>query len=229
MIAGQKVLGLITARGGSKGIPQKNIRPVGGKPLIAWTIQAAKASSYLDRLILSSDDDAIIEVARTFGCEAPFRRASRLARDDTPSIDVVLDALDRCAGYEWVVLLQPTSPLRTGADIDGAIQKCTTLAAPSCVSVCKATQSPFLMFTMQGSRIAPVADLTLMKRRQEMPDAYILNGAIYVAKSDWLRKKRTFIDQKTVAFEMPIDRSLDIDQESDLEMLSSLINKRGEM
>jgi N-acylneuraminate cytidylyltransferase len=226
MINGKRVLGVVTARGGSKGILKKNIRQIGGKPLIAWTIHAAKASTCLDRVILSSDDDAIIEVAKSFGCEVPFKRASQLAQDDTPSIDVILDALDRCDGYEWVILLQPTSPLRTSADIDEAIQKCVALAAPACVSVCKAEQSPFWMFTLQDSRIQPVIDIPLIKRRQEMPIAYVLNGAIYIAKTDWLRQKRTFITENTVAFEMPVDRSLDIDEELDLDIFNSLLIKQ---
>ena len=226
MINEQKVLGIVTARGGSKGIPQKNICQAAGKPLIAWTIQAAKASNCLDRVILSSDDDAIIEVAKTFGCEVPFKRAPQLAQDDTPSIDVILDALVHCDGYEWVVLLQPTSPLRTSADIDEAIQKCVALAAPACVSVCKAEQSPFWMFTLQDSRIQPVIDIPLITRRQEMPNVYVLNGAIYIAKTDWLRQERTFISKDTVAFEMPVDRSLDIDEESDLDIFVSLLIKQ---
>src|SRR4051812_34752800 len=122
MIDGKSVLGLIAARGGSKGVPGKNIFVVNGRPLIQWSIDAARASRYIDRLILSSDDSAIMEVASNAGCEVPFRRDAALASDDANAIDVVADALMRLPGYDMVVLLQPTSPLRIAADIDGAIE-----------------------------------------------------------------------------------------------------------
>jgi CMP-N,N'-diacetyllegionaminic acid synthase len=108
MIKEGRVLGLIPARGGSKGVLRKNIREVGGKPLIAWTIEAAQASKIIDRVVLSSEDLEIISIGQKYGCDAPFVREPQLAEDSTPSIDVVLDALNRCPGYEWVVLLQPT-------------------------------------------------------------------------------------------------------------------------
>src|SRR3954467_8927637 len=107
VIGDQNVIAIIPARGGSKGLPGKNIVPVCGKPLLAWTIEAAQKTRFVDRLILSSDDQAIIGVARRYGCEVPFTRDSKLAADDTPSVDVVLDALARCPGYGLVVLLQP--------------------------------------------------------------------------------------------------------------------------
>jgi len=223
MINGQKVLGVITARGGSRGVPGKNIRVVGGKPLIAWTIEAGKSSKYLDRLVLSSDDDGIIGVAQTYGCEVPFKREARLAADDTPGIDAVLDALDRCPGYDWVVLLQPTSPLRTADDIDGAMQKCIELGAPACVSVCEAEQSPFWMYFQKESRLYPIIEAPLIERRQDLPKAYALNGAVYVAESSWLAQQKTFMTSSTVAYEMSPERSLDIDTEIDFKFLSALI------
>ena len=225
MINGQKVLGLITARGGSKGVPGKNIRVVGGKPLIAWTIEAAQASKYLDRLILSSDDDAIIEVAKTYGCELPFKRQAYLATDDTPSIEVVLDALGRCPGYDWVVLLQPTSPLRTADDIDRALEKCIELDAPACVSVCEAEQSPYWMFFQKDSRLHRVIETTPVNQRQDLPKVYILIGAVYVSQTSWLSQHQTFITADTVAYEMPSDRSLDIDTQSDLKLFEVLLTQ----
>ncbi len=197
-------------------MPGKNIRPVGGKPLIAWTIEAAKTSQLLDRVILSSDDPGIIEVAQAYGCEVPFVRESRLAQDQTPTIEVVLDALDRCPGYEWVVLLQPTSPLRSAQDIDRAIQHCVQANSPSCVSVCLAQESPYWMFTQApDARLVPLLPHTAVVRRQDLPPVYSLNGAIYVAKSEWLRREKKFLSNETVGYEMPADRSLDIDTVSD--------------
>jgi len=221
VIGDKKVIAVIPARGGSKGLPGKNIIPVRGKPLLAWTIEAAQRARYVDRLILSSDDPAIIDVARKFGCEVPFERDSRLAADDTPSIDVVLDALTHCPGYGWVVLLQPTSPLRTADDIDGALERCVALGAPACVSVCEAEQSPYWMYTVQGdNRLSPLLPSSVT-RRQDLPTVYVLNGAAYVADTLWLLGSRSFLTSETVAYEMPVERSLDIDTEADLSIFET--------
>ena len=146
MIEGLSVLGLITARGGSKGVPGKNILPIGGKPLIAWTIDAARGSRYIDRLVLSSDDAAIIDVARRHGCEAPFVRDAELASDTASSIDVVVDAIKRLPGHDIVVLLQPTSPLRTAVDIDATLDRMLRSQAPACVTLRPATEHPYWSF-----------------------------------------------------------------------------------
>jgi len=226
MIAGGRALGLIPARGGSKGVPGKNIRSVGGKPLIAWTIEAAKASRYLDRVILSSDDEKIMTVARGYGCDVPFKREAKLAADDTPGIDVVLDTLERCPGYEWVVLLQPTSPLRTSLDIDATIQQCVALNAPACVSVCMTEQSPYWMYVIQDeAHLHPILPPTGISRRQDLPPVYVLNGAVYVARTEWLIKERGFITAETVAYKMPNERSIDIDTELDFLQLQAIVEK----
>ncbi len=230
MIEAQPVLALIPARGGSKGLPGKNIRPAGGKPLIAWTIEAARGARLVDRVVLSSDDAAIIAVAREWGCEAPFVRDARLAADDTPTIDVVLDALGRVPGYPWVVLLQPTSPLRLAADIDGAIGRCAALGAPSCVSVCAVRESPYWMYRLgQDGRLAPLLPGAAPTRRQDLPPVYAPNGAVYVARADWLARERKFITTDTVAWEMPPERSLDIDTESDLFQLQALLGDKNDV
>ena len=125
MIGSRSILALIPARGGSKGVKRKNVREVGGKPLIAWTIEAAKASRYIDRLILSSEDRAIIDVATAHGCEAPFVRPAELATDEADAMAVVRHALSALPErYDYLLLLQPTSPMRTANDIDGAIELC---------------------------------------------------------------------------------------------------------
>jgi N-acylneuraminate cytidylyltransferase len=219
-----KVLAVIPARGGSKGVPGKNIRIVGGKPLIAWTIDAAHESVFVDRVVLSSDDQEIIEVAQKYNCDIPFVRDSSLACDRTPTIDVVLDAINRCPGYEWVVLLQPTSPLRTSNDIDLAIKQCIQYNAPACVSVCLAQESPYWMFTLQkDARLQSLLPDMKITRRQDLPDVYSLNGAIYVARTQWLMQEKKFITHETIAYEMPVERSIDIDTESDFLQLQILL------
>lgn len=212
-------LGLIPARSGSKGLLGKNIRPLGGKPLIAWTVSAARQSSGIDRLIVSTDGPEIAAVAREYGCEVPFIRPAHLALDETPVIDVVLHALEKVGpSYEFVALLQPTSPFRTALDIDACLQACRE-GAPSCVSVVQSSDSPFWMYTRSTTgELLPVADLAKVPtRRQDLPIAYLLNGAVYVARVDWLREHRSFIGPGVRGYVMPEPRSVDIDSLADFE------------
>lgn len=123
MINNKKILAIIPARGGSKGLPRKNIRELAGKPLIAWTIEAGRKSKYIDRLIVSSEDFEIIEVAKKYGAEIPFVRPKHLAEDESLGLDPVFHALRELPGYDIVVLLQPTSPLRLTEDIDACIEQ----------------------------------------------------------------------------------------------------------
>lgn len=209
------MLAVIAARGGSRGLPRKNVLPFRGRPLIGWTIAAAQASHCIDRLILSSDDSEIIAVAENLGCAAPFRRAPGLSGDAAASIDVVLDALDRVPGFDVVVLLQPTSPLRTAGDIDGALERMSAAGSASCVSVQEAVSHPWLVFGQDSrGRLAPFTSAPegASLRRQDLPPAWVLNGAVYAADAAWLRRERAFIRPgETVAWEMPADRSADID------------------
>lgn len=223
MISGNRVLAIIPARGGSKGLPGKNIQPVNGKPLIAWTILEAHRSRYIDRTILSSDDEAIIRVARDWGCEAPFVRPGALAEDQTPTIDVVLDAIHRIPGYDIVVVLQPTSPLRTSGDIDGALELLLERNASACVSVTEPDKSPYWALTVDDiGKISPLlGKANFTKRRQDLPLAYVLNGAVYTAKTNTLMNTRQFVNEDTVAYVMPKERSFDIDTERDIAILEA--------
>lgn len=227
MIDGKTVLAVIPARGGSKGVPRKNIRQVGGKPLIAWTIEAGIQSKYIDRLILSSDDPEIIAVATSWGCEVPYIRPAELSGDDVPGIEPVLDALRRFPGYDYVVLLQPTSPLRTTMDIDACIAYCVSNRAPACVSVTASDQSPYWMYQLgEHGRLLPIlAAERPISRRQDLPATYVVNGAIYVAYCTWLIEAANFLTNETVGFQMPKERSIDIDSELDLEWLTFLFQK----
>lgn len=214
------VLGLITARGGSKGLPRKNVLPLGGKPLIGWTIEAALKSEVIGRLVLSSDDDEIMEAAKKWGCEVPFRRPAYLSDDTASSMDVVLHALGQLPGYEYLVLLQPTSPLRTAADIDAAFELLKSTGAPSCVSVCEVEQSPYWMFHIKdGGKVERLlSEEGSATRRQDLPPIYVLNGAIYIARVDWLKQSENFLGEGCVAYVMPKERSLDIDNAADFEV-----------
>lgn len=211
-----RCLAVIPARGGSKGVPGKNIRLLAGKPLIAWTIEAAKRSKYITTTIVSTDDEEISTVAIEYGAEVPFIRPAHLAEDDTPGVAPILHALEQCPDYDYVVVLQPTSPLRTAEDIDGTIEKMFKNDGDFCVSVAEAAQSPYWMYTLNKDDVMqPLIDSPLVVRRQELPKAYILNGAVYVAKVEELKKTESFITSETVAYEMPEERSFDIDLEKD--------------
>lgn len=217
MIADKSVLAIIPARGGSKGVPRKNIRALAGKPLIAWTIQEALKSRYLDRIIVSTEDSEIAEVAKTWGAEVPFMRPAELAQDDTPGIDPVIHAIRSLPGYDYVVLLQPTSPLRSHADIDGCIELCENRKALSCVSVSEPDKSPYWMFTVDAQgRMKQLLELDrTISRRQELPPVYALNGAVYVVQTGSLLETRSFVTESTMPYLMSKTGSIDIDTETD--------------
>jgi N-acylneuraminate cytidylyltransferase len=226
MIEGKSVLAIIPARGGSKGVPRKNIRQIAGKPLIAWTIEEAKKSIYIDRVILSSEDKEIADIAKAWGCEVPFLRPAELALDETPGIEPVIHVIDNIEGqYDYIVLLQPTSPLRLAADIDGCIDTLKQYGAPLCVTVCEVEKSPYWMYETGVSRhLKPILDRELYLRRQAMPSVYALNGAVFAGESAFIKKSRTFVTAETVAYFMPRERSWDIDTEFDMKICDYLLS-----
>ena len=213
-----KILGLITARGGSKGIPQKNIRSLAGKPLLAWTIEVALSSQSLDRIVVSTEDRRVAEVARTFGVEVPFMRPIELAQDNSPSIDAIFHTIHWLADHEdyrpeYVMLLQPTSPLRSSEDIQKATQIIQDKQADSVVSVTIVHQHPYWMKTISPDErlVDFLSKEQSYVRHQDLPTAYALNGAIYLARRDVLLERGSFFGDNTLAYVMPPERSLDID------------------
>ncbi|BBB91706.1 MAG TPA: acylneuraminate cytidylyltransferase family protein [Methylomusa anaerophila] len=221
MIDEKSILAVIPARGGSKGVPRKNIRMLAGKPLIAWTIAEALQSKYIDRLILSSEDEEIIEVAKQYGCEVPFQRPKEFAADDTPGIEPILHAVQALSKpYDYVLVLQPTSPLRTVGDIDGCIKHCFSHEASCCVSICEAKESPYWMFQLnETSTMSPlIRSNRQYMRRQDLPKTYLLNGALYLADVKQLIQTRSFVTDNTIGYIMPAERSVDIDNERDFQL-----------
>jgi CMP-N,N'-diacetyllegionaminic acid synthase len=222
-----KVLGLIPARGGSKGIPRKNIRIIAGKPLIVWTIEAALRSYNLDAVVVTTDDDEIAEIARWHGAQTPFQRPANLARDDTPGVEPVLHALRELPGFDAVLLLQPTSPLRATEDIDACLRFAETTNAPCLVSVCAAERHPYWMYSIdEDNRLLPFVEAKQVTRRQDLPPVYAANGALYFARTDWLQQRRTFIASETMAYIMPNERSIDLDTTLDWKMTELLLMDR---
>ncbi len=226
MINGKSVLAIIPARGGSKGVPGKNILELGGKPLVAWSIEAGKRSKYIDRLILSSDDAKIVSVAKKWGCEVPFLRPAELAQDKTPGIAPVLHAMETLnEKYDYVVLLQPTSPFRTVMDIDGCIELCCENDSPCCVSVAETSENPYWMFTVaEDHRMIPMMRTEKeVYQRQLLAKSFILNGAVYVAETEYLALNKTFLTDDTMAFKMSRENSLDIDSKMDFSYAEFLL------
>jgi CMP-N,N'-diacetyllegionaminic acid synthase len=230
VIGQRRVLAVIPARGGSKGLPGKNILQAGGKPLLAYSVEAGHLSKYIDRVIVSSDDDAIMNAARACGGDVPFRRPVALANDSATTVDVILHALNELPGFDVVIVLQPTSPLRTSEDIDEACRIFERSDAPSCISVSLVEQSPYWMYTLgDNDRLRPlIAEGTQATRRQDLPAVYTANGAVYIADTGWLRERRTFVGDGTVAYLMPQSRSVDIDTAEDFVLFERSLRAPGD-
>ena len=223
------LLALIPARGGSKGIPRKNIKKLCGKPLIAWSIEAAQKSKYIDRIIISTEDQEIADVARSCGAEVPFMRPHTLAQDDTPGIAPVLHALEKFPRIEQILLLQPTSPLRTADDIDGIVNKCQERHTPAAVSVYESSKHPnWMFFCGEDEKLSPFTDNPISTRRQDLTKVFALNGALYLANAQWLIQTESFISPETLGYVMPPERSADIDTLLDWEWLEFLMKKEHE-
>jgi N-acylneuraminate cytidylyltransferase/CMP-N,N'-diacetyllegionaminic acid synthase len=221
-----KTFALIPARGGSKGIPRKNIKLFAGKPLIVWTIEAALRSSLLSAVVVSTDDPEIAEVARQAGAQVPFMRPSELALDQTPGLDPVLHALDQLPQYDSVLLLQPTSPLRTTEDIDACLRLAVQQHARSVVSVSEADTHPYWTYRLTKDQALSrfvEAEPEPIARRQDLPKAFALNGALYFADANWLRSSGRLVGTETLAYVMAKERSVDLDTPLDWKLAELLL------
>jgi len=223
------ILGLIPARGGSKALPKKNIRPLRGKPLIAWTIEQALASKYLDRVIVSTDNEEIAMISKKYGAEVPFMRPKELGTDKVKGVEVVLHLIDWMEknekSYDLLMLLQPTSPFRTSEDIDKAIEILFLKKAQAIVSVCETEHHPYWsnILPKNGCMKGFIKPEALNKNRQDLPIFYRVNGAIYLAYWNYLKKQRSFFNPETFAYIMPQERSVDVDREVDLKLAEALM------
>lgn len=216
-----KILAVVPARGGSRGIPRKNIRLLCGRPLLAWTADAARAARSLDRVVLTTDDAEIATVGRAAGLEVPFMRPPELARDDTAGIDPVLHALEWLAAHEGyrpeaVMLLQPPSPLRRAEHIDEAVALFERSGADCVTSVCPPDYHPYWMKVVRDGLLVPfMTEGAAYTARQQLPPVFRTNGALYLASSDLLLKRRTFELERTVPYVMERRDSINIDDEFD--------------
>lgn len=220
MFEKSRILALIPARGGSKGIKDKNIVDVAGKPLISYSIEAALHSKYVDDIVVTTDSEKIAEVAKKYGARVPFLRPAHLASDTAKTVDAVVHAIEELKklgqSYDVLLLLQPTQPLRTSADIDGAIELFFENNQKSLVSVSPVDDHPLLIRTISDEgKLVNLLNSNSTCRRQDMPDYYCVNGCIYLNKINEIDKDLSFNDNK-VAYIMPKERAVDIDEYRDL-------------
>lgn len=219
---------LIPARGGSKGIPGKNLAVVGGRPLLDWTVDAAAGAGPAARVVVTTDSDDIAERALAIGAEVPFRRPPELAADDTPGIDPILHAIEALAtgGYrpDLVICLQPTSPLRSAQDVRAALALFADDRVEAVVSVSPVRGHPLWMKTVDDEGwLHPFTADPVPPTRQTLPPVFALNGAIYAARREVLLRTRGWYTDRTRSYVMPPERSLDIDTPFDMRVADLLL------
>jgi CMP-N,N'-diacetyllegionaminic acid synthase len=233
------ILGVVPARGGSKSVPRKNIRPIAGKPLIAYTVLAGTASRHINRVVVSTDDEEIADVARQFGAEVPFLRPAHLAEDDVTDLPVFahcLNWLEEHEGYRpnIVVHLRPTAPLRTAAHIDGAID--VLLESPeadSVRSVCPAPQHPLKIWRVEDGWLAPFVPEVISgiaeafnQPRQQLPQSFVQNGAVDVIRAPVIGDLRSMTGRRIKPFFMDEAVSVNIDSLLDWQFAEWLLERR---
>lgn len=225
MIQGKRVLALIPARGGSKGIPRKNIKPLAGKPLIGWTIEAALHSAFIDEVIVSSEDSEILRAAESLGANS-LERPAALATDQASGMDPVYHALEVRSGFDILLLLQPTSPLRTSGDIDTFLRAFVDSNCNTALSLTLASSPPEWMYRVdERGSMTPILGGKVPPRRQDLLPAYVINGALYAAYSSYLKPGLGFSDAGAFGYIMPADRSIDIDTPMDWAAAEFLISQ----
>ncbi len=218
-------LAIIPARGGSKRLPRKNILALAGKPLIAWSIEAGLKSKYIDKVVVTSDDNEILDIAKKFGSDI-IKRSEELASDTATSFDAIKHTIDSLEKYDYIILLQPTSPLRDEKHIDDAIKLLVSKEADAVVSICEMDHSPLWSNTLpeDGNMNRFLRDEVINKRSQDLEKYYRLNGAIYICKTDKLLEERSFFLKDCIfSYEMDRKSSVDIDEKIDFTIASQLI------
>tara|TARA_B100001175_G_scaffold306129_1_gene303891 strand:+ start:2133 stop:2822 length:690 start_codon:yes stop_codon:yes gene_type:complete len=228
MFKNKTFLAIIPARGGSKRLPRKNILNLCGKPLISWSIEAGLKSKYIDKVVVSSDDTEILNISNELKVQV-IKRPDELASDTSTSFDAVKHAIDNLESYEYILLLQPTSPLRNENHIDKAIEILEEKNADAVVSVCEMNHNLLLSNTLDDSLSMEgfISDNLLNNRSQDLKKHYRLNGAIYLCKTDKLLKEKSFFLKKNIfAYVMNSNNSIDIDRKEDFELASLYLSQK---
>lgn len=229
MYSGKRILSLIPARGGSKGIKNKNIIDLSGQPLISYTIISSLGSKFIDRTVVTTDSKAIAEVSKNYGADVPFIRPVELASDESKTIDAVLHAINTLEKmgdtYDVLVLLQPTQPLRTVSDIDGAIEFFFKRNLRGLTSVSPVEDNPLLIRTInENGELSSLLEMNSTCRRQDMPEHYRVNGCLYINQISTLTFQTSFNDNP-IGYIMERSHSVDIDDLSDVIMAEYFLNK----
>ena len=232
MIRNQKILGVITARSGSKGLKNKNILKLNSRPLLYWPIKTFMNSKFIDDFILSTDSTEISKQANRYKCKTPFLRPARLSKDNSSSIDVVIHAInffkEQKITFDYVALLEPTSPLTDSGDLDKAIAKLVTnyKIADSIVGVSKnINYHPDYNIKMKKKSLISF-DSKKIKRRQKISNLFFLDGSLYISKIEALLKYKSFYHKKTLGFEMPKWKSFEIDDYTDFLCVSTIMKNK---
>lgn len=229
-----KIWGIIPARGGSKGLPGKNIRRLLGKPLISYIISEAKKSKYLDRVLVSTDSEEIAAISKECGAEVPFLRPAELATDSASTVDAVIHAVRMLQSQgqcipEFVCVLQCTSPLTVAAHIDGIVEKLIDSGMDGAVSVCESEINPYWLQVFHGERLQYLLkEGKSIARRQELPPVYRINGAIYLVKTEVLLSELTLEPEKITGYIMESRDSIDIDNEYDFLLADYMMRLKRE-
>ena len=209
-------IALIPARGGSKGIPRKNIKPFNSKPLIYWSIKIALESNKVDRVIVSTEDEEIADLARSFSAEVPFMRPKKYAMDSSSGLEPVMHALDKIPNIKDVLLLQPTSPLRRLEDIEGIFDQRSKFNSHSAVSITQSKKPYDLFFQLDNNmKLSSSLESFNIKPRQEYQGNFYLNGSLYLSTKESILKNKSLITPYTVGYIMPEKYSIDIDTSFD--------------
>lgn len=226
-LVNKKILAIIPARGGSKRLPQKNILDLCGKPLIAWTIEASLKSKFITKTIVTSDDEEILRISKEFGAET-IKRPKELASDTSTTFDTIKHVIQNIKNYDYIVLLQPTSPLRTSNHIDESINLLEVKNADAIISVCQMEHNPLWSNTLNKDQNMKnfLKDEVINKRSQDLETYYRLNGAIYICDTKKLLENNSFfLNENIYAYLMDKNKSIDIDEDIDFITAEVLIRK----
>lgn len=237
MINGKRVLAIVPARSGSKGLPGKNIRPLGGKPLLAWPIAAARASKYVDRTIISTDSREYADIAAQHGADVPFLRPREHAADTAPSMAFIRHALETLAGagetYDYLILLEPTSPLTEAGDVDNALetleQKAGLASAAIGITPMETQHPAFAVYRDEQGLISPMAggDFTALPRRQDLDPVFALDGSFYISRTDVLLVENSFCHAGTLGLVTDRHKAYEVDDLIDFVCIEAILKHRS--
>jgi len=235
LINNKKVLSVITARSGSKGLKDKNIMPLLDKPMLAWPIEAAKGSIYIDRIILSTDSKEYSEIGKSFGAEVPFLRPANISRDTSTSYDALIHVIESLndEDYTYLLLLEPTSPLTEASDIDSALEilDSNTIGAKSIVGITENVKHhPSYSLLIEENLLTPYGSgFTKSTRRQDLEKNYVMDGSLYISEIDFYKQEKAFFHAKCLPYITPYWKSFEVDSIEDYWAIEAILMKKTKL